>query len=1268
MNILDKDTVVTDDAAPARTRTGNILVVTLGVVMMVAFLLTTSSEQVLGTRRLYDTALYKQKATYAAEAVAAEQEVKLVNCAATNDLKSLENFTAYNGQNYGIEWMSDCVVRWRIEPIRVTDGGSNWTVNPPSDVSQYSTMAAFNSQYGGAASDGTYMTNYDYYDYRITTEAWALKDPNFDMSGKTDAQMPWSGPDRSRATVQSNRVVQLKLNSLFKYAIFYAAEGPEGDIEWHCGGGATMYVPGAVHSNGAIYLAGGAGGNSPGDGGGVELGGVGSGLGVPTSIVGVDGIFRQRKSYNYSQTPPVIDPMSVPETSALNGGAGTMFKMNDLSLVCSTAADCNDSREPGRLSARWGSYVRDGINLGATVVKTLSNIPDLAGRPFEPVRLADKTKTIYAIDPSLAGAALYAPNNITINPTSYPGSAKLFYKYPDAAGAGSATAFDIYKNGTEWYVNPANVGAMLMANAYPKTSGSYVAGVSVLVSKPVPATSLPIYKNQGGQKPDDIIVPTGATTTGGFNINEKVGVYYDNALGSKLDGTFGLIIRERDAQDLTYWPQSFVNGTAIAWTGFLQAEGLLPHGTSASPGTDPMNGLRPEPFWPIFGNQLCANEVGGVVVINAQACTGVLNSPIQRWQSLPFAGFTGGSGLQIYPNVSKSYTRAQCAAGNAGARYDFSPRADYNIHINTAGTYNIYVRANCPNVTSNKLHFGFSPLYAYDYINNPRTTADNVNLQVGVTGWNTGGNAPVTPNSAPTAGGIARLVIPSAGDYVLHMYMAEDGVVIDEIMLTRGAAPLIGDTPALSVLVGPTRARPATVPALPVDTGSALCQYLKSQYAAMYGNAPNPAVDLTVSAAANTGFFSYGAVGATAYSQVIAYETDIMDRRESDYVRQFFMQGPITNPIQASVAAPVAGNTPNPRTYWVNTLTLNLDHVQAYIAANYVNTFNGLIYMARKHRTSTHFGAIAAGGYHPVYRATWDPTFYTDPQGAFRAWDPIGGDLVNNALPSVFFENRINNRIPDCPDVCFHSGFRIDQASKIDWGGRTTAASPRIKGLTMITPNKFYVKGNLNIMPDPNASDLTVLAAPPSPLTPAYMQTQLQRGNPGYVGTPLTSAQIQGINFPPVAVFCDGLAVMSNAWVDDNIRYDSLTGGIETWYHMSTILNNVPSDVMTTHGSDEGSGGVHNAIRYLENWGGNFYHFRGSLVCMGRAGYTRGGILSGVPASPANVQAGQSAYSPPRRDQRFNSDLLNRAGQPPFTPFGVNVVRTVSEIYDGDPQ
>ena len=68
-------------------------------------------------------------------------------------------------------------------------------------------------------------------------------------------------------------------------------------------------------------------------------------------------------------------------------------------------------------------------------------------------------------------------------------------------------------------------------------------------------------------------------------------------------------------------------------------------------------------------------------------------------------------------------------------------------------------------------------------------------------------------------------------------------------------------------------------------------------------------------------------------------------------------------------------------------------------------------------------------------------------------------------------------------------------------------------------------------------------------------------------------------------------------------------------------------------------GGVHNFLRYLENWNGHALNYRGSIVSLY---YSREAI--GTYKCCTNV------YSPPVRNYTFDTDFLTPSLLPPGTP------------------
>ena len=69
-------------------------------------------------------------------------------------------------------------------------------------------------------------------------------------------------------------------------------------------------------------------------------------------------------------------------------------------------------------------------------------------------------------------------------------------------------------------------------------------------------------------------------------------------------------------------------------------------------------------------------------------------------------------------------------------------------------------------------------------------------------------------------------------------------------------------------------------------------------------------------------------------------------------------------------------------------------------------------------------------------------------------------------------------------------------------------------------------------------------------------------------------------------------------------------------------------------------GGVHNFLRFLEDWSGQTLNYGGSLVSLYYANYNTGLFKC----------CNYAVYQPPTRNYIFDSDFTNPTGLPPGTP------------------
>ena len=129
------------------------------------------------------------------------------------------------------------------------------------------------------------------------------------------------------------------------------------------------------------------------------------------------------------------------------------------------------------------------------------------------------------------------------------------------------------------------------------------------------------------------------------------------------------------------------------------------------------------------------------------------------------------------------------------------------------------------------------------------------------------------------------------------------------------------------------------------------------------------------------------------------------------------------------------------------------------------------------------------------------------------------------------------------------------------------------------------------------------------------------------------------------SVAADSVTLLSNTWNDVNsfaYPYNTSGGrpGNTTTYRAAIIAGKGLEFLQVAGtGQDYGTdGGVHNFLRYLEDWNGTLY-YKGSLVSFF---YSQQGI--GV------FKCCTTVYNPPTRGYSFDSEFLTPALLPPRTP------------------
>jgi hypothetical protein len=172
---------------------------------------------------------------------------------------------------------------------------------------------------------------------------------------------------------------------------------------------------------------------------------------------------------------------------------------------------------------------------------------------------------------------------------------------------------------------------------------------------------------------------------------------------------------------------------------------------------------------------------------------------------------------------------------------------------------------------------------------------------------------------------------------------------------------------------------------------------------------------------------------------------------------------------------------------------------------------------------------------------------------------------------------------------------------------------------------------NLGTCPGGIACGLTIVAE-----NPVYIQGDYNAPSSGF-NNPHVAASVAG----------DSVTLLSNNWNDANSFSYNLyvsaapRSGSATYYRTAVIAGKglsfpQPSGTGQDYGTD---GGMHNFLRFVENWGGAALNYRGSIISMY---YNR--------QATGTYKCCTTVYSPPTRGYNFDTEFLQPNLLPPRTP------------------
>jgi len=218
------------------------------------------------------------------------------------------------------------------------------------------------------------------------------------------------------------------------------------------------------------------------------------------------------------------------------------------------------------------------------------------------------------------------------------------------------------------------------------------------------------------------------------------------------------------------------------------------------------------------------------------------------------------------------------------------------------------------------------------------------------------------------------------------------------------------------------------------------------------------------------------------------------------------------------------------------------------------------------------------------------------------------------------------------------------QTTSCNATGLTNAVTGARHVLKLVAAGGSAAGSYLPVRADNNQGGFTVASE-----NPVYVQ-----GN--YNSSAADPLWTGGSNTNPhaaAAIIADTVTLLSNNWSDANSLNNPTNPGGRTaatsYYRMAVAGGkNIPFPIPSWGGvsNDFGTdGGLHNFLRYLENWGGKTLFYNGSLVSMYYSEYNTG-----------TFKCCATVYSPPTRSYAFDTLFLNPANLPPGTPMFQDVV------------
>ena len=289
--------------------------------------------------------------------------------------------------------------------------------------------------------------------------------------------------------------------------------------------------------------------------------------------------------------------------------------------------------------------------------------------------------------------------------------------------------------------------------------------------------------------------------------------------------------------------------------------------------------------------------------------------------------------------------------------------------------------------------------------------------------------------------------------------------------------------------------------------------------------------------------------------------------------------------------------------------------------------------------------------------------YFSDRRGMLP--DPNASPTPNVLTGEYGFEDVVNSASSTVgtPDGLLDAGEDVDNNNKLDVWGATSVGY----GFRQVTTGNPYVQiacmtqGRMNKVT--GARHVLRLTDGQRGNLPFHTNTDGTIGgftvaseNPVYVWGDYNASTADGsfvdANHAPASVIADAVTLLSRGWDDERSMSNATSQGgrpaSETYYRLAIAAgkNLTFANPGGANSKDWGTdGGLHNFLRYMENWGGVPLHYTGSLVSLYYSQYATG-----------TFKCCNTVYGAPNRQYAFDTLFLNPNNLPPGTPMFQDVV------------